>query len=148
MQNQQLVPVPSCDSQDNERKVSSTSQSGGRKLHVVTVLTHADGYFPALCLSARLLNVDLKILGWGEKWGGFRWKLLKVSIARIFDLSHGGLLLNLCAVRNFLRNYGWGLYTEEVQNSGMCENHWKLHWKGFVLLVRREELHGNRYQGL
>lgn len=49
-----------------------------QKLHVISVVTHPDGYFPALCLSAKLLDIDIKILGWGEKWGGFRWKLLKV----------------------------------------------------------------------
>eukprot|EP00922_Rhytidocystis_sp_ex-Travisia-forbesii_P043656 GHVS01065129.1.p1 GENE.GHVS01065129.1~~GHVS01065129.1.p1 ORF type:complete len:441 (-),score=49.92 GHVS01065129.1:159-1481(-) len=56
--------------------------SSGRKwedrLHVVTVATHEDGYYQALMESAVRLDIPLKVLGFGQKWEGFRWKVEKV----------------------------------------------------------------------
>jgi hypothetical protein len=44
-------------------------------MKIITVATHSQAYFPALKDSARRYNVDLIVLGWGEKWLGFGWKL-------------------------------------------------------------------------
>lgn len=44
-------------------------------MKVITVATHSQAYFPVLEESARLNNIELIVLGWGEKWGGFGWKL-------------------------------------------------------------------------
>ena len=40
-----------------------------------TTATHSQGYFPALQASARRYGVTLEVVGWGQKWGGFAWKL-------------------------------------------------------------------------
>lgn len=41
---------------------------------VITVATHNEGYFSALKGGCEKKNVELIILGWGEKWKGFAWK--------------------------------------------------------------------------
>ena len=41
----------------------------------VTVVTHSDGYFDFLIQSCQRHNVDLQVLGWGEKFGGWVWRL-------------------------------------------------------------------------
>ena len=45
---------------------------------LITVATHADGYFKWLKLSCQRYNIDLVILGWGEKWKGFAWRSMLV----------------------------------------------------------------------
>eukprot|EP00922_Rhytidocystis_sp_ex-Travisia-forbesii_P043655 GHVS01065126.1.p2 GENE.GHVS01065126.1~~GHVS01065126.1.p2 ORF type:complete len:440 (-),score=70.92 GHVS01065126.1:1665-2984(-) len=61
---------------------ASTTSSSCRKwedrLHVVTVATHEDGYYKALVQSAARLDIPLKVLGFGKRWEGFRWKFEKV----------------------------------------------------------------------
>ncbi|CRG99511.1 procollagen lysine 5-dioxygenase, putative [Plasmodium relictum] len=49
------------------------------KLHVLTFATHEQGYFKTLKESCKNLNINLKVLGMGEKWKGFIWKLIKVK---------------------------------------------------------------------
>jgi hypothetical protein len=44
-------------------------------MKLVTVATHSDGYFPWLLKSCKRFNADLRVLGWGEKWKGFTWRL-------------------------------------------------------------------------
>lgn len=44
-------------------------------MRLVTVATHSDGYFPWLIQSCERHNADLEILGWGQKWQGFAWRL-------------------------------------------------------------------------
>ena len=45
----------------------------------VTVATADEGFFRALQQSAQRHGVDLRVLGCGEKWGGFGWKLRKLA---------------------------------------------------------------------
>lgn len=45
-----------------------------RTLHVITVATHAEGYFPTLLQSAALLGIKIHILGWGKKWSSYDMK--------------------------------------------------------------------------
>ena len=40
----------------------------------VTVATHAERYFGALLESCRRYKCQLIILGWGQRWRGFRWR--------------------------------------------------------------------------
>ncbi|GAW80363.1 hypothetical protein, conserved [Plasmodium gonderi] len=49
------------------------------KLHVLTFATHEQGYFRTLQESCKSLNIDLQILGMGNKWEGFIAKLIKVK---------------------------------------------------------------------
>lgn len=44
-------------------------------MKLVTVATHSDGYFPWLIQSCERHNAELEILGWGQKWEGFSWRL-------------------------------------------------------------------------
>lgn len=44
-------------------------------MKLVTVTTHSDGYFPWLIQSCERHNAHLEILGWGQKWQGFSWRL-------------------------------------------------------------------------
>ncbi len=44
------------------------------ELHVVTIATHKDGYYDALIESGKRNNIDIKTLGWGQKWKGFTMK--------------------------------------------------------------------------
>ena len=43
-------------------------------MKAITVATHAERYFDVLKESAERNNIDLVVLGWGEKWKGFTWK--------------------------------------------------------------------------
>ena len=45
---------------------------------LVTIATHDDGYFKWLKLSCERFNTKLYVIGWGEKWQGFKWKLIKI----------------------------------------------------------------------
>ncbi|MCB8977579.1 MAG: hypothetical protein H6657_09180 [Ardenticatenaceae bacterium] len=46
-----------------------------QKMQVITVATHSQGYFPLLADTCRNNNIELVVLGWGERWKGFGWKL-------------------------------------------------------------------------
>jgi len=45
------------------------------KLHIVTVATESKYYFPYLIESCKKNNTELTVLGFGEKWKGFNWRL-------------------------------------------------------------------------
>ncbi|SCM20450.1 procollagen lysine 5-dioxygenase, putative [Plasmodium chabaudi adami] len=49
------------------------------KLHVLTFATHEQGYFKTLQESCKELNIDLVVLGMGNKWEGFISKLISVK---------------------------------------------------------------------
>ena len=44
-------------------------------LHVTCVATHSDEYFPILLESCNKHGIDLEVLGFGKKWGGFTMKI-------------------------------------------------------------------------
>lgn len=44
-------------------------------MKLVTVATHSEGYFPWLLKSCERHGVHLDVLGWGEQWKGFAWRL-------------------------------------------------------------------------
>ena len=48
-------------------------------VHVVTVATHSQGYFPVLEESCKRHNINLTVLGFNQKWGGFfmKFKLIR-----------------------------------------------------------------------
>jgi hypothetical protein len=48
-------------------------------MKLVTVATHIDGYMPWLVESSKRYNIDLVVLGLGEKWEGYNWKFLKMK---------------------------------------------------------------------
>ena len=43
-------------------------------LHIVTVATHSQYYFPYLVESCKRNGKELTVLGYGEKWKGFNWR--------------------------------------------------------------------------
>ena len=43
-------------------------------LHIVTIATESQYYFPYLKESCKRNGYDLQVLGYGEKWGGFNWR--------------------------------------------------------------------------
>lgn len=45
-------------------------------MRLVTVATHSDGYFPFLVKSCERNGAKLDVLGWGQKWQGYAWKLV------------------------------------------------------------------------
>ena len=47
-------------------------------LHIVTVATEEKFYFPYLKDTCAKQGVNLTVLGFGEKWGGYAWKFKKV----------------------------------------------------------------------
>jgi len=48
------------------------------QLHIVTVATESKYYFPYLVQSCERNGIKLKVLGYGEKWLGFNWRLRKM----------------------------------------------------------------------
>lgn len=48
-------------------------------LHVVTVATESKYYFPYLKMSCEKNGANLEVIGFGEKWQGFNWKLKKMA---------------------------------------------------------------------
>jgi len=44
-------------------------------LHIVTVATHSEYYFQYLVESCKKCGKELDILGYGEEWKGFNWRL-------------------------------------------------------------------------
>ena len=47
-------------------------------LHIITVATHAQYYFPYLVESIKNYGNNLTVLGFNEKWRGFNWRLKKM----------------------------------------------------------------------
>jgi len=47
-------------------------------LHIVTVATSSEYYFPYLKKSCKTNGKELEVLGFDEKWQGFNWKFLKM----------------------------------------------------------------------
>ena len=47
-------------------------------MHIVTVATHSQYYFPYLVESCKQNGSELVVLGFGEKWLGFNWKYTKM----------------------------------------------------------------------
>ena len=45
------------------------------KLHLITVATHEQGYFENLKQTCETHGVDLVVLGWGQPWKGFTYKI-------------------------------------------------------------------------
>lgn len=43
-------------------------------MHIITVATHSEGYFPWLKMSCERNNIDLVVLGWGKEWKGYTWR--------------------------------------------------------------------------
>lgn len=48
-------------------------------MKVVTFATKSDGFFPYFVESANRYNIDVDILGWGQKWEGFGKRLLALA---------------------------------------------------------------------
>lgn len=48
------------------------------KLHIVTVATDSQYYFPYLVESCRKNGKELEVLGMGEVWQGFNWRYVKM----------------------------------------------------------------------
>jgi hypothetical protein len=44
-------------------------------MRLVTVATHSEGYFPWLLQSCERHGAKLDVLGWGEEWKGYAWRL-------------------------------------------------------------------------
>lgn len=53
------------------------------KLYAVTVATHNEGYFDALIKSCKNNDIDLVVLGFGDKWQGYSFKFLLMK--RLLD---------------------------------------------------------------
>jgi len=70
-------------------------------MKVITVATHSQAYFPILQESARRNNIDLIILGWGDKWAGFGWKL-KLIRNYLQSLNYDEIVLVLDAFDTFI----------------------------------------------
>jgi hypothetical protein len=47
-------------------------------MKIITVATHPDRYYNSMLDSAKKNNIDLVVLGMGEKWQGLGWKLTKM----------------------------------------------------------------------
>ena len=47
-------------------------------MKVITVATHPDRYYESLLDSAKKNDIDITVLGMGEKWQGFGWKFTKM----------------------------------------------------------------------
>jgi hypothetical protein len=47
-------------------------------MKVITVATHPDRYYESMLDSAKKNNIDITVLGMGEKWQGFGWKFTKM----------------------------------------------------------------------
>jgi len=55
-------------------------------MKVITVTTHNERYFPVLKQSCKYNNLDLVVLGFGEKWQGFTWKFkLMIDYLKTID---------------------------------------------------------------
>ena len=48
-------------------------------MKLITVATHSESYFPLLEESCKKNNLELIVLGFGQKWQGFSWKYKLVS---------------------------------------------------------------------
>jgi hypothetical protein len=77
---QAALPSPSsfqmkCKKRKQEHTLSMLTTA--KHLRVVTVATHTDGYFETLVFSCKKHDLPLYVLGWGEKWEGYVWKIQK-----------------------------------------------------------------------
>lgn len=45
-----------------------------KKLKVISVITHSNGYFPILEEHLIKNNIEYNFLGYGEKWKGWMWR--------------------------------------------------------------------------
>lgn len=68
-----------------------------KKLHIVTVATHSEFYFPFLKESCKRHNSELVVLAYGDKWKGFLWRF-KLVINYIKKLKHDDVV---CFVDGF-----------------------------------------------
>lgn len=62
------------------------------QLTAVTVATHTDGYLDVLRESCARGGVDLAVLGFGEKWGGWAWRAMRIA-AHLRELPSDSLVL-------------------------------------------------------
>ncbi len=46
------------------------------KLTIVTVATQNEGYLPVLKHQLKKININYKILGYGQKWNGWMWRTI------------------------------------------------------------------------
>lgn len=60
-------------------------------LHIVTVATHSQYYFPYLIESCEKMGSKLVILGYGKKWKGFSWKF-KLVIDYLNNLDKNNIV--------------------------------------------------------
>lgn len=56
-------------------------------LHIVTVATDSEYYFPYLVESCKKNNKKLTVLGYGEKWKGFTWRF-RLMLDYLKGLNH------------------------------------------------------------
>jgi hypothetical protein len=60
-------------------------------LHIITVATHSEYYFPYLVESCKKNGKELKVLGFGEKWKGFTWRF-KLMLNYINNLNDDNIV--------------------------------------------------------
>jgi hypothetical protein len=58
----------------------------------ITVATDPQHYYYSMIESAKRNNIDLEILGWGKKWGGFIWRL-KLLINYLQNLDKNEIVM-------------------------------------------------------
>lgn len=60
--------------------------------HACTVATHEDGYFRVLQAACEQHNVPLAVLGFGEPWGGWKWRAERL-VEFLGSLPHEDVVL-------------------------------------------------------
>ena len=60
-------------------------------LHIVTVATQSEFYFPYLVETCKRYGKNLEVLGFGEKWQGYNWKF-KLMIDYLTKLSDNDIV--------------------------------------------------------
>ena len=48
-------------------------------MKIITVATHSESYFPIFEESCKKNNLELIVLGFGQKWQGFSWRFKLIS---------------------------------------------------------------------
>jgi hypothetical protein len=66
-------------------------------LHIITVSTHSDYYFPYLIKSCKNNGKELTVLAYGEKWKGFNWRF-KLVINYLKNINKNDII---CFVDGF-----------------------------------------------
>ena len=61
-------------------------------MKVYSVATHSQGYYSEYLESAKKHNIDLIILGFGQKWGGFIWRF-KLLIDALKKLNKNEIVM-------------------------------------------------------